>query len=306
MKLKKISVPKFIHVDDFGSFEFQAVEILFDPKIREISPEDFNQDKDEYFLSDETIKKMTHDAAARFYNSRLKEILLKKRPLTSEELKGIKVFLGVTGAQLGDLIGLDKSGISRALSEKQPIMYDKSMLLMERLKDEIQTPGHNKMLLESINGEYRSTDIENLNINIFSVAEYLIRYFEEKESCLTHLKLQKMVYYAQGIALGKFSLRLFKEPILAWGHGPVVKELYDVYKKNINQPIIKDSQNSIEDILNNEKVKKILDDTISIYGIYDAWYLANKTHNELPWMETKRGEEISIDKILSFFQNQVV
>lgn len=46
---------------------------------------------------------------------------------------------------------------------------------------------------------------------------------------ITHLKLQKLLYYAQGISLGMFDKPIFSENIEAWPHGPVVKEVYSVY-----------------------------------------------------------------------------
>lgn len=305
MKLKKLRVPKFTHTDEFGVFEFHDIDILFDPSVRDISFFDFNQDDDEYFLSDETIKKLSHDSALRFYNLRNKEILSQKKVLSVQEMKGIKSFLGVNGADLGELIGLDKSSISRVLAEKQPIMHDMAMLLMERLKDEIQSPGYNQIVLKNLKSSSTQDVVQELNINIFSIAEYLIRFFEKQESSVTNLKLQKLVYYAQGIALGSYSKKLFREPILAWEHGPVVKELYDRYKSG-SQPLSSNLNESIEDITSNELVQKILDETISIYGVYTPWVLRNKTHNETPWLETKRDEEITDEKLISFFRKQLV
>ena len=55
---------------------------------------------------------------------------------------------------------------------------------------------------------------------------------------ITHLKLQKLIYYARGISLGMYGKPLFLEKIEAWQHGPVVREVYNFYcpngRKNIN------------------------------------------------------------------------
>lgn len=305
MKLKKLLVPKFIHRDDLGNFEFHDVEILFDPSVNEINVFTFNQEDDDYFLSDETIKKLSHDSALRFYNQRNKEILSQKKSLSVQEMKGIKSFLSVNGADLGDLIGMDKSSVSRVLAEKQPIMHDMAMLLMERLKDEIQSPGYNQIVLKNLRASATQGVTQELNVNIFSISEYMIRFFERQESAVTNLKLQKLVYYAQGIALGSYSTKLFGEPILAWEHGPVVKELYDRYKSG-SQPLSSNMNQSIEEVTNNELVQKILDETISIYGVYTPWVLRNKTHNETPWLETQRDEQITDEKLISFFRKQLV
>lgn len=306
MKLKKISIPKFIHKDDLGIFEFHDIEILYDPSIREINNKSFKQDEDEYFLSDETIQKLAHDSALRFFNQRHKEILSQTKSLTVSEMKGIKNFLGVNGAELGELIGLDKSSISRVLtSMNQPIMHDKAMLLMERLKDEIQCPGYNKIILKNLKSVVTQAPPTELKINIFALAEYLIRIFEKQESALTNLKLQKLVYYAQGIALGRYSVKLFNEPLLAWNHGPVVKCLYDCYKSRGSQPLLTDVDQSVDEIKDNDLAKKILDETVSLYGVYTPWILADKTHNEPPWLDTKRDGIITDERMIIFFRSQL-
>ncbi len=305
MKLKKILVPKFIHYDDLGAFEFHDVEILFDPAVSEVDVTTFNQNSDDYFLSDETINKLSHDSALRFYNQRSKEILSQKKPLSVQEMRGIKSLLGVNGVDLGTLIGLDKSSVSRVLSGKQPIMHDTAMLLMERLKDEIQSPGYNQIVLKNLCASGSCDLAQELNVNIFSIAEYIIRVFEKQESAVTNLKLQKLVYYAQGIALGNYSIRLFSEPILAWEHGPVVKELYDFYKPG-SQSLSSNMKQSIEEITSHELVQKILDETIAIYGVYTPWVLRNKTHNETPWLETPRDQQISDEKLIAFFAKRLV
>ncbi len=48
----------------------------------------------------------------------------------------------------------------------------------------------------------------------------------EAGDVITQLKLQKLMYIAQGIHLALYDAPLFKEEIEAWQHGPVVRELY--------------------------------------------------------------------------------
>ncbi len=40
---------------------------------------------------------------------------------------------------------------------------------------------------------------------------------------MTHLKLQKLIYYVQGFALVILKTPLFNERMEAWPHGPVVR-----------------------------------------------------------------------------------
>jgi len=47
---------------------------------------------------------------------------------------------------------------------------------------------------------------------------------------ITDLKLQKLLYYAQGMSLGMRGTCMFADPIEAWQHGPVVPHVYQIYK----------------------------------------------------------------------------
>lgn len=54
---------------------------------------------------------------------------------------------------------------------------------------------------------------------------------QHEDELLTHLKLQKLLYYAQGVFLAYTGGNsLFDENIMAWEHGPVVPEVYTQYK----------------------------------------------------------------------------
>lgn len=303
MKLKACRVLTFIHKDDFGVFKFSDVEILFDPEVNEITAENFNQEEQEYFLSDSEIQKLTHESAIRFYNSRAKEIHQKTHPLLPLEVKGIMDFLGVSGAGLGDLIGIDKSSISRVINGKQVITNDKEKSLMNSLKEEIQSPGYNRIVLSNIKGFNLPDSFEELGVDVSDIAEYFIRKFDELQTFLAQLKLQKLLYYAQGIGFGRYGVKLFNEPLLAWKHGPVVESIYDKYKKYKRSPLERTPNTNISSLIQNEVISNILEETITIYGIYDAWVLRTKTHNEFPWLETDCNDVITDEKMFSFLKN---
>lgn len=61
----------------------------------------------------------------------------------------------------------------------------------------------------------------------YEVAQHLIRLaeFEEEPDYLTHLRLQKLLYYVQAWSMAMRSRPMFPERIEAWGHGPVVPNL---------------------------------------------------------------------------------
>ncbi|MDR1313648.1 MAG: DUF4065 domain-containing protein [Deltaproteobacteria bacterium] len=59
-----------------------------------------------------------------------------------------------------------------------------------------------------------------------AVANWFIGKNREEPSGLTHLKLQKMLYFAQGWHLAYFNVPLFEDPIEAWKYGPVIRSVY--------------------------------------------------------------------------------
>ena len=48
---------------------------------------------------------------------------------------------------------------------------------------------------------------------------------------MTNLRLQKLLYFAQGWHLARFGRPLFDASIEAWPYGPVVPEVYRAYKE---------------------------------------------------------------------------
>ena len=57
--------------------------------------------------------------------------------------------------------------------------------------------------------------------SVFDVAAYILSKADiEEGDGITHLKLQKLVYYVQGFAMATLGYPLFPDKIEAWVHGP--------------------------------------------------------------------------------------
>ena len=56
---------------------------------------------------------------------------------------------------------------------------------------------------------------------VHDVADYLLWLADQDRIGVDHLKLQKLVYYAQGFHLGNEREPLFNEGLHAWQYGPV-------------------------------------------------------------------------------------
>lgn len=107
----------------------------------------------------------------------------------------------------------------------------------------------------------------------------------EAGDLITHLKLQKLVYYAQAWALALFQKSLFEEEFEAWAHGPVAPVLYEEYRHYGYEAL--PSNECDKSIV--EPVELLLKEVMEIYGQKSAKYLEELTHIERPWMEARNG-----------------
>ena len=141
--------------------------------------------------------------------------------------------------------------------------------------------------------------------NALDIAKYFITLASpEDEDLITNLKLQKLLYYAQGFHLVLFGKPLFGERIEAWQYGPVVPEIYRFYKQyEVNSLPQPDDFNM--DLYDRE-TQELLNEVYEVYGQYTSPTLIRFTHQELPWKETALNEEISLDLMKAYFETQLV
>lgn len=153
---------------------------------------------------------------------------------------------------------------------------------------------------ETVTVSGTSAESDNLGLSAHDAARWLIAYNNSRESSdlLTNLKLQKLLYYAQGTAIKYTGKPLFAENLIAWKLGPVVGEVYDKYKQYGRNPI--DETYDIPKFDNND-IEVILQDVYDEYGQYSASKLVDMTHEESPWKDTLQSSVISIDKMIAFF-----
>lgn len=143
-----------------------------------------------------------------------------------------------------------------------------------------------------------------MSLTCLDVAEYFLsKTDEEAGDVISNLKLQKLVYYAQGFNLAINGCPLFNEPIEAWQHGPVCPCLYHHYKNFGSNGIPVPVDLAFEKFSDSEK--ELLDEVYSVYGQFSAWKLRNMTHEEAPWKETPVRQVISHESMKNFFQTRL-
>lgn len=139
-------------------------------------------------------------------------------------------------------------------------------------------------------------------LTCFDVANYLLaQQSEEAGDLISNLKLQKLVYYAQGCHLGIFDVPLFPEPLKAWVHGPVVPELYHAYKQYGSGPI--PMPVGMDFSVFTAETRDLLDEVYAVYGQFSAWKLREMTHTEAPWKEAAPFQgTITQESMRTFFK----
>jgi len=117
------------------------------------------------------------------------------------------------------------------------------------------------------------------------IANYFLSLVDtEAGDSMSNLKLQKLVYYAQGFHLAITGKPLFEDAIMAWEHGPVIPSLYHSFKQH-GAESIPPPENGVDTAKYSVETREILDEVFSVYGQFSAWKLRNMTHEEPPWKE---------------------
>ncbi|MEE7488418.1 Panacea domain-containing protein [Methylobacterium oryzae] len=100
---------------------------------------------------------------------------------------------------------------------------------------------------------------------------------------ITHLKVQKLIYYAQAWSIAHYDKPLFDEDLEAWAHGPVAVSVWDQFKDYGYDAIPEQKLKSKFESKANAILRAVQDK----YGIYTAKKLESMTHKEPPWLEAR-------------------
>ena len=125
--------------------------------------------------------------------------------------------------------------------------------------------------------------MKQTEITANTIADYFLTKLREVGDNISHLKLQKLVYYAQAWFLALYDKRLFAEEFQAWIHGPVVPSVYDRFKKNGWKPILA----KVDKPQLSDDIQEHLEEILRVFNKYTALDLEIMTHSELPWMEAR-------------------
>jgi uncharacterized phage-associated protein len=127
------------------------------------------------------------------------------------------------------------------------------------------------------------------------VARYLVYLAacESEPEFLTHLRLQKLLYYVQGWSLALRGRAMFSERIEAWAHGPVVPSVYPKFAEYGDKPISPENM-LVSQVLSKDD-RELIESVWESYKVYSSSSLRTMTHSEAPWKDA-RGKAGTADR----------
>lgn len=128
-------------------------------------------------------------------------------------------------------------------------------------------------------------------IDSLVLGNYIIKHYGP----MSHLKMQKLLFYCDAYHLAYFDCELITDKFEAWVHGPVSRIVYNSFKdKSVLYADLYFNQNEADNpdedfnrLLSSQSqlVTEILDN-LSQWSDID---LETSTHKEKPWIEARKG-----------------
>lgn len=156
--------------------------------------------------------------------------------------------------------------------------------MIEKLNENIEKIGETAYK-KSMNAAKELTPLFSLSEKMLVTISYIFKRAGE----VTPLALQKLLYFIQGLHMVLCGSELFDEECEAWAHGPVFREVYEVFKNFRYNPIddtrFSMFQNRFSELSSAEKA--VIDLVIESFGMYSGKALERITHEETPWKDAR-------------------
>lgn len=114
---------------------------------------------------------------------------------------------------------------------------------------------------------------------------------------MSHLKLQKLLFYAQALHLAYFDEPIIEDDFEAWVHGPVSRKVFGKVKgksilyneiKYEPDPAKPSPETLLQEALTGEQIQ-VVQDVLDEYSRLSSLELEGLTHSEQPWQDARKG-----------------
>jgi len=145
-------------------------------------------------------------------------------------------------------------------------------------------------------------------VSAMDVANFFIDIFKDSDDPPTNLRIQKLLYFAQGWSLVRLREPLFEDDTEAWQHGPVVPIVYHRFSCYGKGPIMSLQEDYNSSVFTADQVNLLIDVAMK-YRVYSTSKLVDMCHIEGgAWKVAQRknllGQKISIEMIRDEFSKK--
>ena len=111
---------------------------------------------------------------------------------------------------------------------------------------------------------------------------------------MSHLKLQKLLFYCDAYHLAYFNKPLVNDEFEAWVHGPVLRRVYDELKDKSKLYAELSFDKDVREIevqfsILTQSQQDLIADVLSNLAEWSEFQLEAATHRDKPWMEARIG-----------------
>lgn len=123
-------------------------------------------------------------------------------------------------------------------------------------------------------------------LNAIDIANFFVDLANsDSDDCMTNLRVNKLIYFAQAWSLVRRDMPLFSEEIQAWTYGPVVPSVYHAFKDYGRERIQNVHGEYSPDIFSSEELELLID-IAQYYGKFTSPALVDITHSDnSPWQK---------------------
>ena len=212
--------------------------------------------------------------------------------LFQSRLLELRKSLGLTQVEAGLVAGENQSEISRMERGLVVPSVDRAVGIIARLK------AHGAERAAAATPETAAPRAASRVFRAMEVARYFLAHQNEFDA-MSALKLQKLLYFAQGTSFAGLGRPLFSDAICAWKHGPVVPAVWRTYSDHKGGPLPR--PDDFDDSTFDAETQALLDAVYQKWGGLDAWKLREITHTEGPWATTPPQAVIEQQAIADYF-----
>lgn len=136
-----------------------------------------------------------------------------------------------------------------------------------------------------------------------NVANYILRYYSQRDTWISNLKLQKILYFLQAQFMVSKNKPLFIDEIEAWDCGPIVTSVYHNFKilGGASIPVIHQEKYPYYVEWEDATIINAVLDELKPYTATD---LLQIIHNQRPWKNAYyNGRNISIYELQDYFKD---